>query len=465
MPFSHHWTVSDVNLNSGCRALVIAAALALSWPASSQTLVEAMAIAYESNPTLEAARARLRAADEQAAQSDAATRPSLSLQGDFGLREREAFGSTKPASWSIGVDQVLYRGAVTAGIDQVVHVVGSARAGLAEVEQRVLLEVAQSYAEVVLAHAILDRAIGNEQRLARHLEATEDRFRLGLFTLTDVAQARARLAGARADRQRALGQVMTVSALFRQVVGVSPESLGQPVAPDGLPSSLEEATARAVAEHPAVMRAVEDERAAWKNADVIASDLGPSLNLRAEFKRAKDGGGLEHVWRDDFRILTSFVVPLYRGGLVSARTREARQNAAALKQEVHSVRRQVEAGVVSAWQSLKVVRAEIEALEEEVAANATALEGATNEMQAGLRTVLAVLDAEQALFISEVSLARARSQEVTAAYALLAATGRLNVRSLGLPVAVYDERAYHEKARSALWGYGDNTIHSDDWFE
>ena len=464
MPFCHHWTVSDVNLNSGCRPLVIAAVLALSWPASSQTLDEAMAIAYESSPALEAARARLRAADEQAAQTDARTRPSLSLHGDFGLKEHETQGSTKPASWSIGVDQILYHGAVAAGIDQSVHVVGSSRAGLAEVEQQVLLEVARSYAAVVLAHAILDRAISNEQRLASHLEAAEDRFRLGLSTLTDVAQARARLAGGRADRQRALGQVMSESARFRQVVGINPDSPGLPIVPDGLPADLEEATARAVAEHPAVVRAVEDERAAWKTADILASDLGPSLNLRAEFTRARDGN-FEHVWRDDFRILTRFVVPIYQGGLVSARTREARQIAAALKQEVHNVRRQVEAGVVGAWQSLRVARAEIAAFEEEVAANATALEGANNELRAGLRTVLAVLDAEQALFISEVSLARARSQEVTAAYELLAATGRLNVRSLGLPVAVYDERAYHAKARSTLWGYGDNTIDADDWFE
>ena len=89
-----------MNLNSGCRPLVIAAVLALSWPASSQTLDEAMAIAYESSPALEAARARLRAADEQAAQTDARTRPSLSLHGDFGLKEHETQGSTKPASWS-----------------------------------------------------------------------------------------------------------------------------------------------------------------------------------------------------------------------------------------------------------------------------------------------------------------------------------------------------------------------------
>lgn len=421
-------------------------------------------MAYESSPALEAARARLRAADEQAAQTYARTRPSLSLSGDVGLREHEIQGSTKPASWSIGVDQVLYHGAVSAGIDWSVHVVGSARAGLAEIEQHVLLDVARSYTAVVLAHAILERAISNEQRLASHLEATEDRFRLGLSTLTDVAQARARLAGARADRQRALGEVMTVSARFRQVVGVSPDSPEQPVLPDGLPASLDEATARAVAEHPAVVRAVEGERAAWKNADIIASDLGPSLNLRAEFKRARDGS-FEHVWRDDFRVLARFVVPIYQGGLVSARTREARQNAAALKHEVHNLRRQVEAGVVSAWQSLKVARAEIGAFEEEVAANATALEGANNELKAGLRTVLAVLDAEQALFISEVSLARARSQEVTAAYELLAATGRLNARGLGLPVAIYDEHAYHAKAHSTLWGYGDNTIDADDWFE
>lgn len=464
MPFSHHWNVSDVNLNSGFRPLVIAAVLAFSWPASSQTLVEVMAIAYEGSPALEAARARLRAADEQAAQTDARTRPSLSLEGDLGLREHETQGSTKPASWSIGIDQILYHGAISAGIGRSVHVVGSARAGLAEIEQHVLLDVARSYTAVVLAHAILDRAISNEQRLASHLQATEDRFSLGLSTLTDVAQARARLAGSRADRQRALGQVMTASARFRQVVGVSPDSLEQPVVPDGLPASLEEATARAVAEHPAVVGAVEDERAAWKNADIMASNLGPSLNLRAEFKRARDGS-FEHVWRDDFRVLTRFVVPIYQGGLVSAQTREARQLAAALKHEVHNIRREVEAGVVSAWQSLKVVRAEIGALEEEVAANATALEGANNEMRAGLRTVLAVLDTEQALFISEVSLARVRSQEVTAAYELLAATGRLNVRSLGLPVAIYDEHAYHAKARSTLWGYGDNTIDADDWFE
>ncbi len=464
MPSSLHWTASDVTLNLGFRLPVIAAVLALSWPASSQTLVESMSMAYESSPALEAVRARLRAVDEQAAQADAGTRPTLSLQGDFGLREHETLGSTRPASWSLGVDQVLYHGAVAAGIDRSVHVVGSARAGLAEIEQSVLLDVARSYTDVVLAHVILDRAVSNEQRLTSHLQATEDRFRLGLSTLTDVAQARARLAGARADRQRALGQVASVSARFRQVVGVSPGSLGQPVVPAGLPASIEEATALAMAEHPALARAVEDERAAWKTADLMASDLGPSLSLRAEYKRTRDGS-IEHVWRDDFRVLTRFVVPIYQGGLVSARTREARQTASALKQEVHNVRRQVEAAVVSAWQSLKVARAEIGALEEEVEANATALEGANNELQAGLRTVLAVLDAEQALFISEVGLARARSQEVRAAYELLAATGRLNVRSLGLPVAVYDERAYHEKARSTLWGYGDNTIDREDWFE
>ena len=453
-----------MNLSFVFKALVVVAALALAWPASSQTLVEAMAVAYESSPVIEVARARLRAADEQAARTHAGKRPSLSLDGDFGLRDRDVLGSSKPASWGLRVDQVLFRGALFAGIERSTHVVDGARAALSDTEQRLLLDVANRYMAVVLAHFILDRAVSNEHRLTTHLDATQDRFRVGLSTLTDLAQARARLAGARADRQRALGDVVTASALFQQVVGVNPDSTEQPGLPDDLPASLQEAKARAVVGHPAIAQAIEDERAAWRYAEVLASDLKPSVNLRAEFTRTRDGS-FDHSWRDDVRVFSEFVVPIYRGGVVSAQTREARHNATALRLQVHRVRRQVEAAVVGAWQSLKVARAEIAALEEEVAANATALEGVDNEQRAGLRTVLAVLDAEQALFISEVSLARARSEQVTAAYELLAATGRLNARSLGLPVAIYDEKAYHAKARSILWGFGDTTIPADDWFE
>ena len=452
-----------MNLNFSCRGLVLAGVLALCWPASSQTLEEAMAMAYENSPMLEAARAELRSTDELISQAYSAYRPSVSAEGKLGFRDHETFGATRPGSWSIDVNQLLY-GAVDAGISRTVHVIGSERASLSATEQQVLLEVTANYMDVVLARTILDRAVNNEQRLERHLEATEDRFRLGLFTQTDVAQARARLAGARAERQRAHGQLMSMSARFRQVVGTSPEDLHEPAVPRDLPLDVTEAITLADADHPAIRQAVEAERAAWDEADLAAGDLLPTVDLVASYTQSRNSG-VEHTWRNDFRIETRIVVPLYQRGLKSSQVRQARQKASALRLQVNQVRRQVEANVVSAWQALRVARAEIQAFEEEVAANTIALEGAENELRAGLRTVLDVLDAEQSLFESEVRLARARSEEVTAAYVLQSATGRLSARHLGLPVEIYDINAYHDRAKSALWGYGEDTQYADDWFD
>ena len=274
----------------------------------------------------------------------------------------------------------------------------------------------------------------------------------------------ARLAGARAERQRAHGQLMSMSARFRQVVGTSPADLHGPAVPRDLPLDVDEAIALANVDHPAIHQAVEAERAAWDEGDLAAGDLLPTVDLVASYKQTKDSG-VEHSWRDDFRIETRIVIPLYQRGLESSQVRQARQKASALQLQVNQVRRGVEANVVSAWQALRVSRAEIEAFEEEVAANAIALEGAENELRAGLRTVLDVLDAEQFLFVSKVRLARARSEEVTAAYVLQAAIGRLNARYLGLPVEIYDINAYHDRAKSAWWGYGEDTQYADDWFD
>ena len=452
-----------MNVNFSSRGLVLAGALALVQPALSQTLEEAMVMAYGNSPVIEAARANLRSVDEQISQVHSAYRPAITAEGDLGYRDHGSLGSSKPGSYSLRVNQLLY-GAVGAGISRTVHVVASERANLSVVEQQVLLDVVRNYMDVVLARTVLERAINNEQRLEQHLEATEERFRLGLFTRTDVAQAEARLAGARAERQRAHGQLMASSAQFRQAVGVSPEDLDQPGLPPGLPRDVDEAVAMANVGHPAVLRAVGAERAAWDKAELEAGDLLPTVDLVASYKRSRDSG-FGDSWHDDFRIETRIVVPLYQRGLESSEVRSARQKASAMRLEVNQVRRQVEANVVSSWHALRVARAETEAFEEEVAANTIALEGAENELQVGLRTVLAVLDAEQALFESEVSLARARRDAVTAAYALQSAIGRMSARHLGLPVEIYDVEANYDRARSALWGYGDDTRYADDWFE
>ena len=86
---------------------------------------------------------------------------------------------------------------------------------------------------------MLELTIRNEQRLARQLEATRDRFQVGEVTRTDVSQAEARLARATADRIGAEGDLAASRATFRNVVGSTPGLLSRPPVPDALPVSLD----------------------------------------------------------------------------------------------------------------------------------------------------------------------------------------------------------------------------------
>ena len=443
---------------SSFKLLILAVSVMMSGGSAAQTLEDAMAMAYEGNPRLEAARAQLRSVDELMSQAIASARPSASVEGRMGLRSGEAVGSSRPGTWTLSVRQRLFNAALDPGLGRTRHLIDQERASLAVVEQEILLDVARSYLDVMLSRTIVERTISNEQRLAQHLEATEDGYRVSIFTQTDVAQASARLAGARAERDDARGEMRSAAARFRLAVGAAPGTLLEPAIPGDLPRDASEAAALAAAEHPAVLKAISEERAAWEAADVAAADLLPTVDVVAEYLQRKDSG-FEHPWQDDFRIEARIVIPLYQGGGRWSKVRQARQQASALGLQSGQVRRQVETNAVMAWHALSVARSRIQAFEEEVAANGIALAGAENELRAGSRTVLDVLDAEQALFASEINLARARTSQVAAAYTLQAAVGRLSAGRLGLPVAIYDVEAHLERARTAVWGYGDDTLH------
>ena len=181
--------------------------------AGAETLQEALVSAYNGNPTLMAQRAKLRAADEGVPQALANWRPSVKLSGDYGKSQAETnkssvsqagtFTST-PKDAGVTVTQALYRGGrTTAQTRQAEAEVEATRAQLTSTEQTVLLNVITAYMDVVQFRAVVELSRNNEQVLQRQLDATNDRFRVGEVTRTDVAQAESRLSAAHADRRQA----------------------------------------------------------------------------------------------------------------------------------------------------------------------------------------------------------------------------------------------------------------------
>jgi outer membrane protein len=145
-------------------------------------------------------------------------------------------------------------------------------------------------------------------------------------------------------------------------------------------------------------------------------------------------------------------VPIYTGGLVSSRVRQAKHTHVSLLQVIEQARVQVRSGVIAAWSQYEAAKAQLESGRTRVEANRIALAGVREEERVGQRTLLDVLNAEQELLNSEVDLVTFRRNEVVNSYQLLAQIGRLSAEELGLASVVYDPTVHYNEVRRKWWG-------------
>ena len=450
----------------GSTATGIAIVLASGWAFAQplRTLQEALAAAYSNNPTLLAERAHLRSIDENVPTALAGWRPTVVLQGQagYGWGRASQFGRSFKDNRDIGgvngsLTQPLYMGGRTrAQTSQAENAVMAERARLIQSEQQVFTDGITAYVNVIQFKQVLALDINNEQVLTQQLQATNDRFRVGEITRTDVAQAEAALAQARAQRQAAEGTLQTARATFRQQFGAEPaDDLIEPQ-PLQLPVKTEQqALQLASANNPNVVAALFDNASAKDSIDVAFAKLMPNLSLQVT--QGYDANvSFPHSTSYVGQATLALAVPLYQGGSEYAAVRQARQTEQQARKVVDTQRRAAVQLATQSWETLMATRAAIESDRAAVRANEIALEGVEREAIVGSRTTLDVLNAEQALLNARVALVQALAQLVTATYGVASAVGRLTAHDLGLPVALYSETAYYRAVRNKWFGTGDS---------
>ncbi len=436
---------------------ILAAVLGAGLPVSAETLEDALAKAYENNPTLQAARAELRATDELVPQALSGWRPTAAINGEAGQEWEDSSltGSDDltPRSGELSVTQPLYRGGRTvAGTALAENTVLAQRERLLGVEQDVLLRAVTAYMDVLRDEAVLRLNINNEQVLTRQLEAARDRFEVGEITRTDVAQAESRLAGATAERIASEGLLTSSRAVYREIIGDAPGTLSQAGPASELPASEEE-TVSASDSTPNVRAAEYLERAARDGVDLVFGELLPTVSLNGSLITADDVS-TRNEGTDSAAIIARVTIPLYQAGEVTSRVREAKQRVSQRRQDIETQRRAAAQFATTAWQALETARAQIESFEAQVRAGEIALEGVQQEAAVGSRTVLDILDAEQELLNARVSLVEARRDHVVASYQVISAVGRLTAMDLGLAVEFYDMERYYDEYRDTWWDLG-----------
>lgn len=423
--------------------------------AQSDSFTHTLETALKTNPTLQAARAAVAEARSNLKTAQSERNPSFRLESEAGLAHtsqksksgQSSFGSSggqsggisiastagsrvlrqkvRPRAGKAIVEQPLYKGGrITAGINKACYELQAIEFKMQSTENNLIHNVANAYLDVVLAQTKLKLQKKTEHVLRQHLEAARVNLKIGSTTRTDVAQAKSRFEGARADRLQAGASLREAQAHFEKLVGYPPQNLNFPEIQFSLPKNLQEAIRQAECDNPELTEARYNEQASDANLREVKGELLPTLSLRGEAGESHDQF-FKNVRTRTSGVYANLSIPLYSSGSTINRIKAARH---AKKQKRYSTEeklRDIRARVTAAFENVHVQQAKIQARKAESKAANIALQGLKLEAKGGSRTVLDVLDGEKEALDAQLNLLQARADYVDAGYELMKLVGRI----------------------------------------
>lgn len=443
-----------------------------------ETLADAIALAYQTNPTLQGQRASLRALDESIVQAEAGYRATVTAQANVasdsnnntsiatrnlpGVAQQIVNGRSATSGAAVSVVQPLYTGGrVRDNISAAEAQDMAGRETLRNSEQTILRQVITAYADVRRDQANVEIIEEDVRLLGLQVDEIRARFGVGEITRTDVAQTEARFAAAQAQLAASRAQLAADRAAYASVVGQDPGTLApEPPLSKFLPDSLDKAYADAEENSPALRVAAFSERASAAKLAAAKAQTRPTVSV--QFNYGYSGGSYTERnafgvpghgdnpfvdYSHDMSANAVATFPIFNGGMTSSQIRQAAETNNADRINIETARRQVLLTVAQAWSGLMGARASLGADEAQVKGANLAFEGSRQESRVGLRSTLDVLIAEQDLSSAELALVSARHDEYVAAANVLAAVGGLYPQDFSADTPVYDPKVNLDRIR------------------
>lgn len=450
-------------MRGGLMAAAALGALLVGTGASADTLQEALVQTYNTNPTLTGQRAQLRQLDEAVGIARAQGRPQVSATA--GINQdltRTGGGNGRNINAGVDVSYPLFNGgSVRNQIRAANERVLAGRANLRATEGDVFTEAVGAYMDVIRDSSIVALRRNQVRVLETNLQASRDRFEVGDLTRTDVAQSEARLALARSDLEIAEGQLTSSEENYRRVIGDLPDNLQPPPPLPPLPTTADQAVQIALANNADLVAVNAQIRAAGLDVAVARASRLPTVDAIGSGRATNYLGTADEQFGPNARntqtqtgVGVQARIPIYQGGLVGARVRQAQAFQSELLEQGIALERSVVAQARAAFARYQAAQEAIESNQTAVAANTLALEGVRAEQTVGTRNVLDVLNAEQELLNSQVQLVTARRDAYVAGFALLNAMGMAEIDDLNLDGgALYDPVANYDRVsrRASDW--------------
>ena len=442
--------------------MALLATLGLTNAAFSETLTlnQALGLAYETNPQLQAQRAALRAIDEDVAKALGGWRPTVAATGSYGFERDDlamlhgTASNAQPRSAAVTITQPVFNGQTQANVSKAKALARAGQAQLTAVEQSVLLNAVAADMDVVRDLAIVRLQGDNVQVLQDFLESTRGRLSNGEIGRADVAQAEARLGVAMADLTASQAQLAADRAAFEHIIGSPVEELETEPSFPMLPGTDDDALALGLQRNPTLIAMREQAQAAEYGVKVAFGALLPTLSLQGQYQKSVDQIA-RGIKTDAFSVVAQLTVPLYQAGVDHANVRQASEQRNQATQNIVEAERQVRDSVRTAWEALRAARIAIALNDGTARSDEVAFEGVKQETSIGQRAILDVLNAAQELVNARVAGVTSRRNAYVAAYQLLAGTGGLTAKALDLAVKFYDPLKHYDDDSGRWFGFGD----------
>lgn len=439
------------------RRLAIAVAVALcgpAWvvPAAGEDLVQVYREAQQNDPVLAGARATWSATQERVPQARAGLLPTVNAAASTALNNAQQEVRADPPSvahnnflnfgYTISAAQPLFRLQNAVVRNEARVQVAQADYVLDSTRQDLIVRVAQAYFDVLLAQFTVELTESQKAAVSEQLAQAKRNFEVGVATITDTNEAQARFDAIGAQEIAARNDFDNKRTALRVIIGRAPGELKRlgpgfdPALPE--PNNLDYWVERALTDNYAV-------RIAQSNLDIASLEIEraraayyPTLDLVASFGQNGATGSVSSggvASSADIRGRTAVLglqaaVPIYQGGIIESRVREAMALRERSRQDLETNRRNALFLAQTGFTGVTSSVASIKAFEQALVSAQSAYESNRLGLEVGVRTTLDILNVQQTVFQTRRDLAQAYFSYLVGTLRLKAAAGTLTEADL-----------------------------------
>jgi len=374
---------------------------------SAQNLLEIYNVALDNDPILRQSLANKLAVDESKDQSIARLLPTVDVGAASGHNwsaQQSRFNAVIDTSsnkywdnkFSINLVQPVFHWDMWVQLSQSEKKIAQAEASYLAEQQNLILKTANAYFNVLAAQDDLTFSLAEQKTIARQLEQAQQRFEVGLIAITDVYEAQAGFDQSRSDVIAAENEVENTKESLRQIIGTFTDELNTlgetfPL-PEPEPNSSELWNSQALNQNLQIIVARNEAEIIQKNISFQRSGHYPTLDLVGQYG-INDTSGAMWQHGNSQNIGLQLNVPLFQGGAVLSRTREAEHQYTQAQEVLIETKRAVTKEVKDSYRGVMTSISQVEALKSAVKSGKSALEATEAGFEVGTRTMIDVLTA------------------------------------------------------------------------